>query len=152
MNVNPFRTGLILYKVVDEIQRKFGYSPYSCTEIKSNISSQLVKILEICKDPDEMIAILEQTDFDDNDAFWYFQQYDELFRILDVKIMDQFIKLKWNGRIQTNCSIFDYSLSYNILQDQHDFYTSQKMVNELLSFITFYDKSRLIHKYKYFVW
>jgi len=35
-----------------------------------------------------MIAILEQTDFDDNDAFWYFQQYDELFRILDVKIMD----------------------------------------------------------------
>jgi hypothetical protein len=56
-----------------------------------------VKILEIYKDPEEMIPLMERLDIDGKDCFWYLEKY-EMFKILDSKIMDKFINEKWRGR------------------------------------------------------
>jgi hypothetical protein len=65
---------------------------------------QMVKVLEIYTDIDEMIPIMESVDYMGRDCFWFFQHF-EIFKVLDAKIMDKFIKQKWLGRIMVNSDI-----------------------------------------------
>ena len=58
--------------------------------MKDTITGQLVKILDIYKDPEEMIHIMEIPDFEGRNCYWYFSNYD-LYKVLDAKIMDKFI-------------------------------------------------------------
>jgi hypothetical protein len=117
-NINPLRVGLTLYKLIDDVQTEFNYSTYSSNAMKNLITQQIVKILEIYKDPEEMIPLMERLDIDGKDCFWYMEKY-EMFEILDSKIMDKFIIEKWRGRQDINCDIFYYSTAFNLLNDPH---------------------------------
>lgn len=66
--------------------------------------------------------------------------------------MDQFVSQKWNGLNETNCTIFDYSLGSQIINDPHGFFTSEKMPSELYEHFCKYDKSNMTHKFKFFSW
>jgi hypothetical protein len=47
-------------------------------------------MLEMFNDPDELMVLVEQTDYEGNDCFWYLDEYD-LYNILDSRIMDRVI-------------------------------------------------------------
>ena len=49
--------------------------------MKEKINEQLVSVLETYNDPDEVIILAEQTDFEGNDCFWYLDEFN-LFEIL----------------------------------------------------------------------
>ena len=115
-NINPLRVGLNLYKLIDDIQYEFNYSSFSSATMKHMITQQVVKILEIYKEPEEMIPLMERLDIDGKDSFWYLEKF-EMFEILDSKIMDKFINEKWRGRQDINCGIFYYSTAYTLLND-----------------------------------
>lgn len=66
--------------------------------------------------------------------------------------MDKFMNQKWNGNIDTNGWIFDYSLAYNILQDNNDFYGSDKVFKEIKNQQFRFDGSHLPHPFKFSVW
>ena len=43
--------------------------------------------------------------------------------------MDKFIYDKWRGRVEFNASILDYSSGYNLLNDPHKLYQSDKLLD-----------------------
>ena len=95
-NINPLRTGLILYRVLDTVEKEFNISENTTRIIKDTISEQIRSSLQIYNDPDELMALVEMTDFEGNDCFWYLDEYD-LYNILDCQIMDRVIEKKWSG-------------------------------------------------------
>ena len=58
--------------------------------MKDKITGQLLKILDIYKEPEEMIYIMKTPDLEGRNCYWYFSNYD-LYKILDAKIMDKFM-------------------------------------------------------------
>ena len=106
----------MLCKTIDDIREEYGYSDYCCAIMKDEIEEQLVKVLETYQDLEELEPILELPDYAGRDCFWYFQQY-TLYHVLDVKIMDKFVQERWEGCSDVNCSMLEYSLSYQILTD-----------------------------------
>ena len=115
-----------MYKLIDDIQHEFNYSSYSSATMKSIITDHIVKILEIYKEPEEMIPLMERLDIDGKDSFWYLEKY-EMFEILDSKIMDKFINEKWRGRQDINCDIFYYSTAYTLMNDPHNIYLTESV-------------------------
>ena len=107
-NINPLRVGLTLYKLIDDIQTTFGYSQYTSQFMKNKIEDQLKSIMEVYKDPNEIIDLMENQDIDGHSSFFYMQKY-SLYHILDSKIMDKFIYDKWRGREAFNSTILGYS-------------------------------------------
>jgi len=71
----------------------------------------MVKVLESYSDIDDLTKLLKLPDFEGRDIWWYFQKY-PLFSILKVKCMDQFIRMKWDGASEVNCSVLSYSAAY----------------------------------------
>jgi len=110
-NINPLRVGLTLYKLIDDIQKEFNYSPYTSQFMKNQIEDQLKSIIDVYKDPNEIIDLMENQDIDGHNCFFYMQRY-SLYNILDSKIMDKFIYDKWRGRVEFNATIWDYSSAY----------------------------------------
>ena len=41
MNINPLRVGLLLYRVLDEVQKEYSYSEHSTQIMKDKINEQL---------------------------------------------------------------------------------------------------------------
>jgi hypothetical protein len=52
-----------------------------------------------------------------------------LYGLLDSKIMDKFIYDKWRGRIEFNSTIMDYSTAYNLFNDPHKLFQSDKLID-----------------------
>ena len=65
-----------------------------------------------------MMILVEQTDYEGQDCFWYLDEYD-LYTILDCRIMDRVITNKWKGKYDLNATISDYMTSSNLLEDKH---------------------------------
>ena len=76
--------------------------------MKNKIEDQLKSIMEVYKDPNEIIDLMENQDIDGHSSFFYMQKY-SLYHILDSKIMDKFIYDKWRGREAFNSTILGYS-------------------------------------------
>jgi hypothetical protein len=89
--------------------------------MKNKVESQLKLIIDVYKDPAEIINLIETQDIDGHNCFFYMQNY-SLYSILDSKIMDKFIYDKWRGRIEFNSTIMDYSTAYNLYNDPHKLY------------------------------
>lgn len=70
-NINPLRVGLTLYKLIDDIQVTFSYSQYTSQFMKNKIESQLKSIIDVYKDPNEIINLMENQDIDGNSCFFY---------------------------------------------------------------------------------
>jgi hypothetical protein len=58
-NINPMRVGLVLFRVVDEVQKEYGYSEHSTEIMKETITEQIVKLLETYNDVDELMYLVE---------------------------------------------------------------------------------------------
>ena len=71
-NLNPLRLGVQLYKIVEDVQKKSGFSEFIATHIKEHINQQVCKILEIYKETDEMKALMDQPDLEGRNCWWYF--------------------------------------------------------------------------------
>ena len=73
----------------------------------------MVEILKMYKDPSEMIPLIENFDIEGKDCFWYITNY-QIFRLLESKIMNQYVIDKWYGGLDLNCSILDLATSYSL--------------------------------------
>ena len=69
-------------------------------------------------DPNELMVLVEQTDYEGNDSFWYLDEFD-LYNILDSRIMDRVIQKKFTGKYETNVTIDDYSTGYTLMADKY---------------------------------
>lgn len=52
------RVGLILFRVVDEVQKEYGYSEHSTSIMKETITDQIVLVLEMYNDVDELMYLV----------------------------------------------------------------------------------------------
>jgi hypothetical protein len=86
--------------------------------MKNKIEDQLKLIIDVYKDPVEIINLMENQDIDGHSCYFYLEKY-SLYRILDSKIMDKFIYDKWIGRVALNSSMMEYSSAYIMLYDKH---------------------------------
>ena len=125
-NINPMRVGLILYRVIDEVQKEYGYSEHSTDIMKETITEQIVKLLEIYNDVDELMHLVEQNDYEENDCFWYLDEFN-IYSILDSRMMDRVITKKWQGRFDINSRLSDYSISYVLLQDRFGLFATDRL-------------------------
>jgi hypothetical protein len=89
-NLNPMRVGLMLYRVLEEVQKEYAYSDHSTNLMQESIVEAIRSALEIYNDPDELMILVEQRDYDGNDCFWYLDEYN-LYSILDCRMMDRVI-------------------------------------------------------------
>jgi hypothetical protein len=89
--------------------------------MKNKVEAQLKLIIDVYKDPTEIINLIETQDIDGHNCFFYMQNY-SLYRILDSKIMDKFIYDKWRGRLEFNSTIMEYSSAYIIYHDPFKLY------------------------------
>ena len=78
----------------------------------------MVKITDIYKKPRTMKYLLERPDVLGKDCIWYFNEY-QIFRILETKIMNQYILERWQGPVVINSDLMDYSVPYNIFFNKH---------------------------------
>ena len=62
-NINPMRVGLILYRVLDEVQKNYGYSPHSTEILKGILADFIRETLEIYNNPEELMLMVEQIDY-----------------------------------------------------------------------------------------
>ena len=129
-NINPLRVGLTLYKLIDDIKVEFAYSQYTSQFMKNKIESQLKSTIDVYKDPNEIINLMENQDIDGHNCFYYMQKY-SLYYILDSKIMDKFIYDKWRGRVEFNATLMHYSSAYNLYNDPHKLYQTDKLLDQL---------------------
>ena len=150
-NINPLRVGLMLYRVIDDVQQEYGYSENSTTIMKDLCSEQIKSTMEMYNDPDELMIIVEQTDYEGNDCFWYLDEYD-LYNILDCRIMDRVIQKKWAGKFELNSSIMDYASSYTLLMDKFGLYANDTVFAELKHQVLSLDRSDETHQFKFHVW
>ena len=129
-NINPLRVGLMLYRLIDDLQAQFGYSEHTSRLMQELLSDSLRKVLEMYNDPDALMVLVEQTDYEGNDCFWYLDEYD-LYNILDCRIMDRVIQKKWNGKYELNTTLDDASTAYTLLRDKYQLYATDRVFSEL---------------------
>lgn len=150
-NINPLRVGLMLYRLIDTIQNTFGYSEHTSKLMKELLSGQMRSVLEMYNDPDELMVLVEQTDYEGNDCFWYLDEYD-LYNILDCRIMDRVIQKKWNGKYEINTTDLDYSTAYTLMVDKYQLFATDRVFSELRIQTLNFDRADMVHGYKFHVW
>jgi hypothetical protein len=102
-------------------------------------------------DPDDVMILVEQTDYEGNDCFWYLDEYD-LYSILDCRIMDRVIQKKWAGKFDLNAVMLDYSTSYTLLADKFSLFATDRVFSEISHEMFTYDRSDRTHQHKFHVW
>ena len=122
-NINPLRVGLMLYRLIDTIQNDFGYSKHTSDLMKELLSEQMRNVLEMYNDPDELMVLVEQTDYEGNDCFWYLDEYD-MYNLMGCRIMDRVIQKKWNGKYEINATILDYSTAFTLMRDKYTLFAT----------------------------
>lgn len=150
-NINPLRIGLMLFKLIDDVQKEHGYSINSTKIMKETLTDQLVKVLDFYKDPDELMILIEQPDLEGNNCFWYLDEYD-LYSILDCRIMDRVIQKKWSGIYEVNASILDMSTPHLLFEDKYSIFATDRLFSELKIEMTQVKKEDVTHRYKFHVW
>ena len=135
-SVNPIQTGLFMFKVIDDIQTQFNFSYYTSLSLKTKLEDNMVEILKMYKNSAQIKVIVANIDINGLDAFYYIQKYD-IFKLLETKIMNQYIMEKWFGDIDLNSSMLDLSTSYSIYVNKNDlFMTGEISIFERLFNIT----------------
>jgi len=115
------------------------------------VSEKLRQTLEMYNDPDDLMDMVEQTDYEGNDCFWYLDEYD-MYSILDCRIMDRVIQKKWNGKFDINSNMMDYSTSYTLLLDKYGLFATDRVFSEIKHEMMTLDLSERTHSYKFHVW
>ena len=58
-NINPMRVGLMLYRLLVDMEEEHNYSEHSTEIMKEQLSSQIKAALEIYTDPEDMMKLVE---------------------------------------------------------------------------------------------
>jgi hypothetical protein len=95
--------------LVDEIQKGFNFGDYTCNEIKDSLVKNMAKVFGSYKDSDSLIILLEENDLFGKDCLFYIANY-ELSVIFNQQIFDSYINKKWNGRVEIDGHIDDFSI------------------------------------------
>ena len=64
----------------------------------------MVVIMQIYKKPSDMKHVIEHFDIAGNTCIYYFNKY-QMFRVLETKIMNQYIIHRWKGSIFINSTV-----------------------------------------------
>ena len=88
----------MIYKLLDDLHHKMDTSDGVTNTLKSTVQEKLVSIVNIYKDSEKVIPLLEQTDFEGQNCYTYLVKYN-LNEVLNCSIMEQTIEEKWNGRV-----------------------------------------------------
>jgi hypothetical protein len=89
----------------------FDYSRHTTEILHEKISEQLIAVLDSYVEPNEVRRQIEMKDYDGYNYFWYMSKYD-IFGIIDCRILDRIINLKWMGPFEINASPLDYSTGW----------------------------------------
>jgi len=119
--------------------------------MKETITEQIIKVLEVYNDVDELMHLVEQNDYEENDCFWYLDEYN-IYSILDSRMMDRVITKKWQGRFDINSTIGDYSISVILLQDRFGLFATDRLFQELKHELLRFDSKDQTHLFKFHVW
>lgn len=120
----------MLYRLIDNITENFAFPLTTALYIKDNLRDQLIKVLDMYTDPNKVLRMVEMTDYEGNDMFWYLDEFN-LYTLLDRSIMDRIIQRKWNGFYDVNATLLDYSTSYMMVNDIFNLFTSDNVFNEI---------------------
>lgn len=98
----------------------------------------MVAIMKMYKDPKEMVPIIQNPDILGLDFFWYINNY-QIFRLLETKVMNQYIIDKWNGELDANAPVMGLATSYCLYQNKNNYYCT-KLFSKLWNQITTFEK------------
>ena len=115
------------------------------------IVEQVAAVLETYVEPNEVRRMIEMVDHDGHDMFWYMNKYD-IFGILDCRILDRIMSIKWFGPFEINVSFADYSTGYMLMADKHEIFASDRWFQETMHEMLTVDRSYQVHQFKFDVW
>ena len=107
--------------------------------------------LEIYNDPEELMLMVEQIDYQGHDCFWYLDEYN-LYNILDSRMMDRVISKKWSGRFDINTNIMNNSTASMLYRDKFHLYATHRCFSELSFEVFDFDRSDSTHYFKFHLW
>jgi hypothetical protein len=84
----------------------------------------MIVIFESYYEPDELIPLIENRDYNNINVYFYLSKY-ELYSILCTKIMDRFLTDKWWGRLDIRNSIVEFSTCFHLYEDKYENYVKQ---------------------------
>lgn len=141
----------MLYRALDIISEEFQYSEYSTDIMKEKIVKTLKQALNSYQDTEQLLFLIEQTDFNGKNCFWYMNEY-ALYEILSCRMLDKVILSKWQGKYELNSQIIDNSTSFCLLNDSLGIYATDNVFLELYFKIFTIDRSNKTHQFKFRVW
>lgn len=97
------------------------------------------------------MILVEQTDYEGNDCFWYLDEYD-MYSILDCRIMDRVIEKKWKGKFDLNAEILDFSTAYTMFNDPFELFANDRVFQEMKLEMFTLDRSERTHPYQFHIW
>jgi hypothetical protein len=150
-NLNPLRVGCMLFRMIDEITVKFGYSPSVQTMLNDKILELLTATMDTFSEPNEVRHMIEMEDYEGHNMFWYLSSFD-MYDLLNCRILDRIINGMWTGPFEINASIADYSTSYMLMRDKHDIFAKEHWFQETLHEMLTLDRSHQVHLFKFEVW
>jgi hypothetical protein len=115
------------------------------------LQETIVKMLEMYNDPEDLQEMVEFTDYEGNDCFWYLDEFD-MYGILDSRIMDRIIQKKWQGIYDITSTIAEYSTSYIVFEDVYKIYATDRVFNEIRLEVCTLDRRDRVHYFKFWVW
>ena len=95
--------------------------------------------------------MIEKVDHNGHDMFWYLNKYD-IFGLLDCRIIDRILSIKWFGPFEINAVFSDYSTGYTVMDDKHEIYASDRWFQEIVHDMMTVDRSHQVHQFKFEVW
>ena len=95
--------------------------------------------------------MIEHMDIDGMDCIWYFNEY-QMFKLLETKIMNQYVIEKWEGYTTINSDFNDQSTALSILLNPFSDIINENVFSNLYDSIFVWDKSRKTHLLKFKNW
>ena len=68
-------------------------------------------MLDMYIDPYTVLRLCEMQDYDGNNVFWYLNKF-KMYGILDNRILDRIIQIKWNGKQDLTSSFAYFSTGF----------------------------------------
>ena len=115
------------------------------------LCDQIVKVLDMYNDPEDLLVLVEEIDYEGNDCFWYLDEYD-LYSLMGCRIMDRVIQKKWNGKYEINATIQDYSTAFTLMRDRYTLFATDWVFQELRHEMLTINRSDKTHGFKFHVW
>jgi hypothetical protein len=143
-NINPIRTGLMVYKLVHDLHYHCDTADGVTTNLKQTVKEKLIGVVQTYKDAEAIIPLFEQTDFEGQNCYYYLSKF-ELSEILNCPILEQTIEEKWNGRTQVSCSFMDYSTPWTVFKDELKLFSYEKVLTNIKDTIFHKNAEKMTH-------